>query len=258
MSVIAFSELGVVGPAPKPRDRGLTMMIDWGLPLGFQEDVLDIAAEVTDLAKIAVGLSGLLPEGKVKEKIARYRNAAVEPFPGGMFAEKAFHRGSIDYYFEECRRLGYELIEISDNVVHLEQREREGLIKRAIDEYGLRVIGEVGSKHEKTAAAVLAADAAGAIEAGAWKVFVEAAEFMTPSGFDMGILDRILQDVALNDLIFELPGPWISDVHHHDIHGAMVALIAEFGSDVNVANVSHESLWQLQTLRSNIGVAMTV
>jgi phosphosulfolactate synthase (CoM biosynthesis protein A) len=47
--------LGVRLPARqgKPRTRGLTMMIDWGLPCGHQADVAATGGAFIDMAKIA-------------------------------------------------------------------------------------------------------------------------------------------------------------------------------------------------------------
>ena len=44
----------------KPRDEGLTMVVDWGLGLHAQEDLLATTAPYFDFAKIAVGISRLL------------------------------------------------------------------------------------------------------------------------------------------------------------------------------------------------------
>lgn len=47
--------LGVELPVrqAKPRTRGLTMIIDWGLPCGLQADVVATAGSLIDMAKIA-------------------------------------------------------------------------------------------------------------------------------------------------------------------------------------------------------------
>ena len=46
----------------KPRARGLTMIADWGLDPQRQQQWLEVAAPFVDLAKIAVGISALLPQ----------------------------------------------------------------------------------------------------------------------------------------------------------------------------------------------------
>ena len=43
----------------------------------------------------------------------------------------------------EC---GFKLIEVSDNVIDISSQEKSNLIKTAAQEYGLKVLGETGSK----------------------------------------------------------------------------------------------------------------
>lgn len=251
----AFSTIQSTEREGKPRTRGLTMMIDWGVPLASQRDLLALSGEFIDLAKVAVGISGLIEQDALQEKIRFYQEADVEPFPGGMYLELAYSQDKVDTYYEECARVGYRLIEVSDNVVHFSASERAALIKRA-GEYGLRVLGEVGSKHDKTDSATLVADIEDSLAAGAWKVLVEAAEFVGASGVDISLVNSILEKVNVEDLLFELPGRWIANVHHHEIHQLMAWLVEQLGSEVNIANVGTGDVLMLETLRTGLGVTM--
>jgi phosphosulfolactate synthase len=127
-------------------------MIDWGLPPASQQDLLGFAGEFLDLAKIAVGISGLIPEAALEAKLDSYRAHGVEPFPGGQFLEYAYQKEQVEAYFEECHRVGYRLVEISDNVVRFPDEVRRDLIQRAIRDHGLTVLGEIGSKKVETSA----------------------------------------------------------------------------------------------------------
>ena len=49
----AFSNLSLPDRGNKPRSRGLTMMIDWGIPPGHQADITASAGLYVDMAKIA-------------------------------------------------------------------------------------------------------------------------------------------------------------------------------------------------------------
>lgn len=244
-------------PRPgKPRDRGETMMIDWGIPLTTQQDLLDIQAQFIDQAKIAVGISGMISEKHLRAKINSYSNAGVKPFPGGMFAELAYHKGMLDQYFEECWRVGYELVEISDNVVHLDPDERQSIIQRAID-HGFSVLGEVGSKHTTTEIETLADDIRAARDAGAFKVLVEAAELVRGDGaFDPELVDGLVGEIEPDGLIFELPGVWIPGYHQHQGYQLMVWLVQRLGPTVNIGNVLPELVIPLETLRTGLGVTM--
>ena len=43
----------------KPRRKGFTMMMDWGLPVNQQRDWLDLVAPYVDLAKFVVAVEAL-------------------------------------------------------------------------------------------------------------------------------------------------------------------------------------------------------
>jgi len=171
-----------------------------------------------------------------------------------MYLELAVTRECVEDYYEECRRVGYRLVEVSDNVVHFDAELRTRLIRQAVEEYGLRVLGEVGSKHDKTDMATLVSDIRDSIDAGAWKVFVEAAEFVTDKGLDTELIRILLQEVDPGDILFELPGKWIPDVHTHTVYRMMVWLIEHIGADVNIGNVAPEDVVPLETLRTGVGV----
>jgi phosphosulfolactate synthase len=246
-----------IAPAPrpgKPRTGGLTAMIDWGVPPPSQHDLLEFAGDHLDLAKIAVGISSLIPESALMAKIDSYLAHGVEPFPGGQFLELALHLGRTDTYFEECRRVGYRWIEVSDNVRRLSDEERSDLIGRAHHEHGLQVLGEVGSKLAASDAATLVHDAEVALAAGARKIVVEAAEFTTSDGVAESLLGALLDAFDHELLVFELPGKWIAGVHAHEVHTTTVRLIERLGPEVNLANVAPEDVVLVETLRSGLGV----
>ena len=250
----AFSAIELPTRSAKPRSTGMTMMVDWGLPLGAQRGILEIAGEFIDLGKVAVGISGLISEEMLVSKLAAYREVGIEPFPGGMYVEIAYNQDKVAHYYEECRRVGYRLVEVSDNVVPLPSDVKEDLIRRATDEYGLRVLGEVGSKHVKTDAQSLITDIQGCLEAGSWKVLVEAAEIVTEDGLDMSLLEILLGEIDPADLLFELPGKWLANVHGHQIYRMMIWLVEHLGTEVNIANLLPEDIIPLETLRTRVGV----
>ncbi len=53
MTEFLFPNIPIPERQSKPRKRGLTMMIDWGLPLGLQKDCLEAQGLYVDEAKIA-------------------------------------------------------------------------------------------------------------------------------------------------------------------------------------------------------------
>jgi phosphosulfolactate synthase len=253
----AMVPLPAARTARKPRGAGLTMIVDPGIPLGLQADLLALGGDYLDLAKIKTGTARLYPERQLLAKLARYRRHRVQPFLGGQFHEYVYATQgarALPAFYREARRLGFAAIEISDNVVPLGPRERRAQIRGA-REAGLVVYGEVGSKETKSKPRLLVAQAEDCFAAGAALVLVEAAELVErgkPNRRTLGLLVRAL-DMAR--VIIELPGPWIPGVRKCDVESLKKLLIEELGPDVNLANVLPDELVDLETTRVGLGVA---
>jgi len=240
----------------KPRKNGLTMMMDWGLPIGVQEDWLDLVAPSVDLAKFVAGTARLYEEDYLLRKIALYKKHDVHPFIGGQFLEYVFATqgmSSAKPYFEEARRLGFEAIEVSDNCVPLDEKTRQTLIRTAVD-CGLEVHGEVGSKSEDTGAATLIAQANVCFDAGADVVLVEGAELLNRGEPNRRLLAELRDGLDVSKVIFELIGPWVPGTHDCDVYDLKKFLISEFGSDVNLANVMPHDVFETEALRVGLSV----
>lgn len=241
----------------KPRRSGLTMIVDAGLPPLAQADLLELAGEYADLAKIKTGSARLYPEGILKRKLAAYRRHRVQPFLGGQFHEYVFAtQGSraLPSFYREARRVGFEAIEISDNVVPLTSTERKRQI-RAARSAGLVVYGEVGSKETLSNPRLLVSQAEDCFTAGAALVLVEAAELVRKGRPNRRTLDLIVRELDLKRVMIELPGPWIPEVRKCDVEALKKLLIEELGPEVNLANVAPEDLLDLETTRVGLGVA---
>ncbi|MFW6058593.1 MAG: phosphosulfolactate synthase [Phycisphaeraceae bacterium] len=238
----------------KPREQGITMLIDWGMGPQQQRDLLRVGGAHLDLAKIAVGTSALMPTDVLREKLEAYEQAQVRPFPGGQYLEYAVHLDKLDTYLAEAADAGYKLIEVSDNTVPFDAQFKRDAIRRAIERYGLDVLGEVGSKVSTTDVPALVADLQGCLDAGAWKVFVEAAEFFDESGLRGDLLDALVRDVPAEAMIFELPGTWLGP-SAADRLDLIKALLARLGPEVNLANIEPWEVLFVESLRCRIGVA---
>ena len=241
----------------KPRHSGLTMIVDAGLPLGRQADLLALAADYVDLAKIKTGTARLYDEKSLVKKLKQYRRHRVQPFLGGQFHEYVFAtQGSraLGPFYEEALRLGFEAIEISDNVVPLTALERRRQIRSA-RAAGLTVYGEVGSKETASNPRLLVSQAEDCFAAGAALVLVEAAELVVKGRPNRRTLDLLLRNLDLKKVMIELPGPWIPEVRACDVELLKKLLIEELGPDVNLANVMPEDLIDLETTRVGLGVA---
>jgi len=241
----------------KPRRSGLTMIVDHGMPLGFQGDLMRLAGDYADLAKIKTGTARLYPEAYLRAKLAAYRRHAVQPFLGGQFHEYVFAtqgERALGRFYREALRVGFAAIEISDNVVPLSARQRRAQI-RAARRAGLVVYGEVGSKETLSNPRLLVGQAEDCFEAGAALVLVEAAELVKKGRPNRRTIDLIVKGLDMTRVMIELPGPWIPEVRQCDVEALKKLLIEELGPDVNLANVTPEDLIDLETTRVGLGVA---
>ncbi len=240
----------------KPRARGLTMMADFGLPYGMARDTVEMAGHYIDLAKIAVGTSRLYPLAYLRRKLALYRHHRVRPFIGGQFLEYVFATHgprALPRFFAEARRVGFDVIEISDNCVPLGDAERQSQIRLARDS-GLAVFGEVGSKDARNAPGKLVRQARLCFDAGAELVLVEAAELVGRGRPDARLLGALRRELDMSRVLIELPGPWISGVSLSAVEDMKKFLVAEFGPDVNIANVLPQDVLETEALRVGLGV----
>lgn len=248
-----FSSVVNTNRACKPRPIGLTMIADWGDPLATQRGYLSIASPYIDLAKIAVGIAALLESSTLKKKIDLYTGHDILVFPGGQFLEYCVLRQQTHEYLQACVEAGFKAVEVSDNLLEIDLATKAELIHTARHTYGLRVLGEVGKKDGINATNDLATDAACCLEAGAERVFLEAADFFSGQVNEKE-LDRIVDCCDLSVLIFELPGPWIEGITLSHVQKITRWLLDRFGSEANIANVSPDNVLKLEALRQGIGV----
>lgn len=240
----------------KPRRTGLTMMMDWGLPLRQQEDWLGLLAPMVDLAKIVGGTARLYEEDYLRRKLELYASHGVRPFLGGQFMEYVFATqgmAGVKPFCKEAVRLGIHAIEVSDNVVPLDDDERRAIIGTAV-ENGLEVHGEVGSKSEDSGAETLVAQARVCFDAGADVVLVEGAELLRDGMPNEALVDGLRAGLDTERVIFELSGYWVPGTHHTDNYQLKVFLVRTFGPDVNLANVPPADVWETEALRCGLSV----
>jgi phosphosulfolactate synthase len=252
----AFVELPRERSQAKPRATGFTMIVDFGLPYRYAEDVIDMAGRYIDFAKIAVGTARLYDLPYLRRKLALYRKHRIRPFIGGQFQEYVFATygaKALRGFLTEAKRVGFDVTEISDNCVPLTDRERYDQIRLAVD-CGLAVFGEVGSKDMKNDARALIRQAEVCFKAGAELVLVEAAELVEEGRPKMKLIEDIRRGLDMDKVLIELPGPWIKGVTLSSVEDMKKFLVAEFGPDVNIANVVPQDIVETEALRVGLGV----
>ena len=244
---------GLERPA-KPRSSGITMVADWGMGMNQQSDLVQTGGDYVDFAKIAVGISRILSNQLLRQKIAHYNAHDVATFPGGQYLELAGIKKQEDRYFDAAVKAGYQWIEVSDNLAAHGLDWKVRMIQRAVTSHGLSVLGEVGKKEGLTRDKRLLEDVQACLDAGARIVLVEAAEMVHPPASLAEELEELVEGIDVAQLMFELPGPWIQDVTESMIHKVSGDLIARYGANVNLGNVDSRKLLSLEAYRQGLGV----
>jgi len=254
MTSTAFPGLEGKARHSKPRSDGRTMVVDWGYGLRAQRDLMEVGGTFFDLAKIAVGISGLLPERLLRRKLNLYRRFGIEPFPGGQFLEFAQLNGRDGAYFTEARRVGYRWVEVSSNLSSASLDWKRAMIRQATQKYDLTAIGEVGRKEGLAHTVPLVQDAQACLNAGAGLILLEAAELVSEDPQVAEEVEQVIEALPADVLMFELPGPWIEGVTLSDIHQLFVRLTEKFGAGLNVGNVAFEDVVRFEAFRRGVGV----
>ncbi|HMU13420.1 MAG: phosphosulfolactate synthase [Bacteroidetes bacterium] len=228
--------------SPKPRESGLTMVMDKGLCLRQVEDLIAASGHLTDLVKLGFGTSYVTPH--LKEKIKLYRSAGIRVYLGGTLFEAFIARGLFKQYRKLLSDLGLDCAEVSDGSINLPHEEKCKFINTLAQDH--TVLSEVGSKET----GILISPAKWVrmmnteLEAGSWKVIAEARESGTvgiyrPSGHaHTALVNRIVAKVPKDDIIWEAP-----------LKAQQTWFIKELGPNVNLGNVPAEEVIPLETLR---------
>ncbi len=136
------SGLSLPERAEKPRARGMTILIDPGLPTRYFQDVVESAAPHIDLVKFGWGTSVITPH--LDEKIATLRAQGIDYFFGGTLFEKFYRQKQIGAFVEYCQGHGCRYVEISNGTIDLSNADKARVIADFAGEF--RVMSEVGCK----------------------------------------------------------------------------------------------------------------
>ena len=206
----------------RPREEGLTMVMDKGLSMRQAEDLITSSGDYVDLVKLGFGTSAFSKQ--LKEKIKLYQDAGMKVYLGGTLFEAFVVRNKIDAYDIKC-----------------------GWIADLAKDF--TVLSEVGSKEE----GILISPSKWIkmmqteLQAGSWKVIAEARESGTvgiyrPNGqAHVMLINRILQKVKMENIIWEAPKK-----------AQQVYFIQHMGANVNLGNIAENEVIPLECLRRGL------
>ncbi|WP_405316107.1 phosphosulfolactate synthase [Methanobrevibacter sp.] len=235
----------------KPRECGITMVLDKGLGLETAESLMNISGEYVDYLKFGWGTSIVHEQDIIKAKVQMYKDHDITPYTGGTLFELAYMNNKLEEFFTEAHDLGFPAIEISDGSTSINHDDKLDCIKRAKQE-GFEVLSEVGKKNPELDKELTLEERIrymqDELDAGSSLVIVEARE----GGKNIGIFDKagnakedeidvILDKVNPNKILWEAPNK-----------DQQVFFILKLGNTVNLGNVSSDDITSLETLRQGL------
>lgn len=252
----SFVPLDARRSTSKPRTSGLTMVKDYQLSLSSLQDLLELCGDYMDIFKFVTGTSRLMSPEHIQRKTALLREHEVRPFLGGQFQEYVLHTMGIDAFpqhLNEAKRLGFEIVEISDNVVELPDGVRKKLMDMVRD-LGMTPVGEIGDKRENTQARDIVDDVKLALEEGSEFAMVEAQELMIDGEPNAELINLLKTEVDINRCMFEVSSPYVGSTFAEIFKGKKF-LIKTFGPDVNLGNITTDSVMETEVTRLGLGAA---
>jgi phosphosulfolactate synthase (CoM biosynthesis protein A) len=254
----AFAFLRVNERETKPRSRGVTEIRGpYYTPMGkrYLEDVLETMGAYVDVLKFAGGSFSLMPRKAVQELLDLCHRHDVLVSTGG-FIEHVLTLGpeAVNWYIEECREIGFDIIEVSSGFITIPTDDWLRLVEK-IQKAGLKAKPEVGIQFGAggaTAEDELAAEgtrdpewaiqqAKRFVDAGAYMIMIES-EGITENvkTWRTDVVAKIINALGLEKPMFEAADPEV-----------FAWYIKNYGPEVNVF-VDHSQIVQLECLRSGL------
>jgi phosphosulfolactate synthase len=239
----AASFLDLPERSQKPRERGLTHVIDRGLSVAEVDGLLEVAGTAVDIVKLGWGTA--LVSENLDAKLERYAAHGIPVVLGGTLTELAVRQGRVEGLIAWLSELGLGHVEVSDGTIALEPDVKSHLI-RSLVASGFVVLSEVGNKDADFIMApyVWVEQIERDLQAGAWKVITEARESGTAGIYRAdgevrtGLIDEIAHAIDPDRLIFEAPR-----------RKQQVWLLQKFGIECNLGNIAPSDVLSLETLR---------
>ncbi|MFW6022727.1 MAG: phosphosulfolactate synthase [Halanaerobiaceae bacterium] len=239
------------GRVEKPRNKGLTMIIDKGLGLSNIRDLLEVGHLYIDFIKFSFGTSLIYPSDVLREKIKLIKDYNIDVYPGGTLFEIAVTQNKVFEFFARAKQLGFTAIEVSDGTIDLSRSFRKEVIFEA-KKMGFRVLSEVGKKDSENPLSLqeMQKQIKDDLLAGVDNIIIEGREsgkaisIYDESGeIDMEMLRGILRVVnnSSDVLIWEAP-----------LKKQQVLLIEELGSNVSLGNIQPGEIFALESLRRGL------
>ena len=242
----------------KPRRTGITEIRGpYYTPLGKRAllDILETMGAYVDIFKFSAGSFSLMPEDAVRDLIDTCHAHDVKVSTGG-FIEHVLTLGpeAVDRYLDECKRLGFDIVEVSSGFIAIPDDDLVRLVER-VHTLGMQPKPEVGIQFGAGGASSVAELAAEGVsdpsrairqakrylEAGARLVMIES-EGITEQvkSWRTDVPALFINELGLDKVMFEAADPEVFSWY-----------VKSYGPEVNLF-VDHSQIVQLEALRSGI------
>ena len=227
----------------KPRDNGLTMVMDKGISTKEAEALIDTSKDFIDIIKFGFGTA--LITQNIKEKIKLYKKNNIKVYLGGTLFEAFIARNMFKEYCNLIQDLDLNTVEISDGSIKMDHNQKCDYINDLASKK-ITVFSEVGYKSSSKIMApskwikLMAKE----IEAGSWKVIAESRESGNVGLYRSGgevrsdLIEEILTKIPKDKILWEAPQKQ-----------QQVFFIKLLGENVNLGNIGTQDVIPLECLR---------
>ena len=226
----------------KPRDNGITMVMDKGLSINEARNFMSISHPHVDIVKLGFGTSFVTPN--LREKIEVYQSYNIPVYFGGTLFEAFLIRNQFNDYISICKDYSINYMEVSDGSITIPHAEKCGYIEK-LTKYGT-VLSEVGSKDAEHIIPpykwiqLMRAE----LEAGSSYVIAEAREsgnvgiYRGTGEVREGLVQEILTQIPGERIIWEAPQK-----------SQQLYFLELLGCNVNLGNIAPAEVIPLEAMR---------
>ncbi len=226
----------------KPRNHGITMVMDKGLSVEEAKNFMSACQPHVDIVKLGFGTAFVTPH--LREKLDVYRSHDMAIYFGGTLFEAFLIRNQFDDYINMCKEFGISYMEVSDGSITIPHAEKCGYIEK-LTKHGI-VLSEVGSKDATHIIPpykwieLMRAE----LDAGATYVIAEAREagnvgiYRGSGEVREGLVQEILTQIPEEKIIWEAPQK-----------AQQLYFLELIGCNVNLGNIAPGEVIPLEAMR---------
>jgi len=226
----------------KPREDGITMVIDKGSSIQECKNLIESSSKYIDFVKFGWTTSNF--STNLKEKLKLFSDENINVYLGGTLFEAFAIRNQIDDYINILKEYNLKYAEVSDGSITIPHKKKCEYIEKLSKH--VTVFSEIGSKDEKKIIPPYKwiRQMKAELNAGSKKVIGEAREsgsvglFRSSGEVRQGLVEEILTEIPTEKIIWEAP-----------LKAQQVWFVKLLGPNVNLGNISGNEVISLETIR---------